>query len=368
MSVSRHIVLGVISAAWLASSGPGFADEGTGMDLEIEGFGQRTVGGWQPGSETVHVTSLADDGPGSLRESVRSHGRPRVVVFDVSGRIELDSAIKLPSNVTIDGRGQKVELFGKGLKMHGAEQVIITHIAIVDVFPNSEDGIHVGHPKYPPSRNIVVDHVSFYQSEGRGHADHADEALSVVHGSHDITVQWSRFEGWEKVMLLGTRKSPQEIDGNISVTLHHNLLINNARRHPRAHHGRFDLYNNAFVDWHAFYRMGPALYNRTYGILCENGCRMRLEENVFAKRPFPYDGFPPSWARSATRCEPRMLNVSSVPGTIESRGRFVLPGSIELGFGVGCPENASAFQRPYPATIAPAGEALLERLLAEAGN
>lgn len=352
----------------LAVVPPGFANEPGVMDIAIEGFGEGTLGGWQAGSETVHVTSLANDGPGSLRDRVRSGDRPRIVVFDVAGRIELESAIELPSNITIDGRGRKVELVGKGLKLHGSKQVIITHIAIVDVFPNSEDGIHIGHPKHPTSHNVVVDHVRFVQTEGRGHADHADEAFSVVHGSHGITVQWSRFEGWEKVMLLGNRKTPHSIDGNISVTLHHNLFKNNARRHPRAHHGRFDLYSNAFVDWHAFYRMGPAMYNRTYGILCENGCRMRLEANIFRKRSFAEDGFPPSWARSATRCQPRTLNVGATPGTIESHGRFVVPGSIDLEFEVGCPANANVFERPYRARVSPATSALLDRLMAETGD
>jgi len=51
-----------------------------------EGFGADAVGG--RGGTVIKVTSLADSGPGTLREAIDAAG-PRIVVFDVSGYIEV---------------------------------------------------------------------------------------------------------------------------------------------------------------------------------------------------------------------------------------------------------------------------------------
>ena len=46
-----------------------------------EGYGAYAVGGRN--GDVYHVTSLEDDGPGSLREAVRSATGPRTIVFDI---------------------------------------------------------------------------------------------------------------------------------------------------------------------------------------------------------------------------------------------------------------------------------------------
>jgi len=53
----------------------------------VSSFGADTPGG--SGGQVLHVTTLAADGPGSLREAVATRGR-RIVVFDVAGVIDLD--------------------------------------------------------------------------------------------------------------------------------------------------------------------------------------------------------------------------------------------------------------------------------------
>ena len=70
------------------------------------GFGRNTTGGADAAAITT-VTSLADSGPGTLREAI-SGGGPVWVVFDKSiygGTIFLDSPLRPPRNTTIDGRG-----------------------------------------------------------------------------------------------------------------------------------------------------------------------------------------------------------------------------------------------------------------------
>ena len=100
--------------------GPGDSDDtgdadGTDTDAEVDtddspllafpgavGYGKDTIGG--RGGQVIHVTSLDDSGPGTLREALATEG-PRTIIFRVSGTIALDSTIRIEhSNVTIAGQ------------------------------------------------------------------------------------------------------------------------------------------------------------------------------------------------------------------------------------------------------------------------
>ena len=67
-----------------------------------EGHGSKTRGG--RGGKVIAVTNVNDSGPGSLRAAVEAKG-PRMVVFRVSGTIDLESRLTISNPyITVAGR------------------------------------------------------------------------------------------------------------------------------------------------------------------------------------------------------------------------------------------------------------------------
>ncbi|MDE5826050.1 MAG: Por secretion system protein, partial [Duncaniella sp.] len=92
-----------------------------------EGFGRFTTGG--RGGEIYHVTNLNDAGPGSLRDAVSKEGR--IIVFDVSGVIELKSALVFKGNNTILGQtapGEGIQVYGDRVSFSNATNLIVRNM------------------------------------------------------------------------------------------------------------------------------------------------------------------------------------------------------------------------------------------------
>ncbi|KAI3799790.1 hypothetical protein L1987_35093 [Smallanthus sonchifolius] len=155
-----------------------------------EGFGRFAVGGAH--GPLHHVTSLSDEGPGSLREACHKK-EPLWIVFEISGTIHLSSYLNVSSHKTIDGRGQRIKLTGKGLRLKECENIIICNL----------------------------------EFEG-GRGDDVD--------------------GHDKTMLIGA--DPTHIDDRcIRVTIHHCFFDGTRQRHPRLRFGKVHLYNNYTRNW-----------------------------------------------------------------------------------------------------------------------
>lgn len=330
-----------------------------GQPFPIEGFGAATKGGFQIGHDVYHVTSLADAGPGSLRTGLATNDAPRVIVFDLDGDIMLTSALVVPANVTIDGRGRRVTVRNKGFVVPGKSEVILVNLAIAGVSPDSEDGIQIGHPTNGPSEHVVIDHVAFLQTGSAGDSKNVDEAISVIFGSRFVTIAWCRFERWEKVMLFGNGDAPAVTDAAMRITVHHSYGLETGRRHPQARHGFFDFYDNEWDDWRMYGWVFESPYRESFGAQAQDGARLIVESQIFRRHAVAFDAL--SQADDATRCESG--------GVLDERGSWTPPDSTApLVHGAGCPALAAPLARPYTAIVDPAGPALRTTLETKTGN
>ena len=83
-----------------------------------------------------------DDGPGSLCEACRKK-EPLWIVFEIPGTIDLKSYLSVLSNKTIDGRGKRIKLIGKGQRLKECEQLIICNLELEDGKGPDANAIHI---------------------------------------------------------------------------------------------------------------------------------------------------------------------------------------------------------------------------------
>ncbi len=205
-----------------------------------EGYGKYTVGG--RGGQVYEVTTLADEGEGSLRAAVEAQG-PRTIVFRVSGTIRLKKQLRINNPyITIAGQtapGDGICLRDYPLSIN-ADEVIIRFIRVRlgDVSKTESDAISArGH------KNIILDHVSASWS--------VDETMSIYH-CDSITVQWCLIS--ESLFGSNHMKGAHGFGGiwgsNYS-TYHHNLIACHSSRNPRfaGGSGYVDFRNNVIYNW-----------------------------------------------------------------------------------------------------------------------
>lgn len=144
--------------------------------------GTATHGGAVPGASVVRVTTLADDGPGSLRVAVQP-ASPKVIVFDVGGVIRLNSDLKIATpRTTIAGQSAPapVILTGASLRVR-ASDVVIQHIAVrpgPGSSPDNRDAITIGGGTRP-IQDVRVENVSLSWS--------VDEGADIAGGTTNVT-------------------------------------------------------------------------------------------------------------------------------------------------------------------------------------
>ncbi|MET0594439.1 MAG: polysaccharide lyase family 1 protein, partial [Polyangiaceae bacterium] len=201
---------------------------------ECAGFGCSAIGGMR--GCVYHVTSLADAGPGTLRDGAEREGA-LWIVFDVAGAIDLQSSVQLQSNKTIDGRGVSVTLRGYGLLLGtGRSNVVIENMSFANgANVDNNDAIQIA-----DASRVWIDHGTF--------SSFGDGLVDITRGATDVTVSWSLFANHPLVMLIG-RSADDTGDANIRVTAHHNWWNQTGSYAPRARFGKVHTFNNLIDRW-----------------------------------------------------------------------------------------------------------------------
>ncbi|HLR25024.1 MAG TPA: hypothetical protein VK112_04085 [Fodinibius sp.] len=215
-----------------------------------EGGGAYSFGG--RGGEVFTVTSLKDSGPGTFREALEAVG-PRIVVFNVSGIIQLDKPliVKAPY-ITIAGQTAP----GDGVAVAGETVWINTHDVVIRHMRFRRGETNVGRRDDSiggnPIGNIMIDHVSaswgldenmsMYRHNYLPGADYEEEKLPTV----NITIQNSIF-----AEALDTyNHSLGSTLGGENCTFARNLWASNAGRNPSiGWNGLFNFINNVVFNW-----------------------------------------------------------------------------------------------------------------------
>ncbi len=228
-----------------------------------EGFGRYTTGG--RGGEIIHVTNLNDDGEGSLRDAISKPNR--IVVFDVSGVINLKSVLVFSKNLTIAGQtapGEGVVLYGNRVSFSGADNLICRYLRVRmgTQGTNGKDAAGVAN-----GDNMIFDHLSV--TWGR------DENFSINSTtSCNITIQNSIIgQGLQNHSCGGLMQTGIEN----GITLFRNLYIDNKTRNPKVK-GLNQFVNNVLYNWG-----DGAAYNMSGD--SEGSSLTDIEDNYFVVGP-----------------------------------------------------------------------------------
>jgi pectate lyase len=294
-----------------------------------QGFGAGTTGG--NGAPRVFVTSLADSGPGTLRDAVE-RPEPAEVRFRVAGTISLQTHLHVGPNKTIDGRGSyPVTITNRGLIL--AEPNVIVESLRFNRFgdptvpDDPQDAIDIR-----GARRVWITHNRFSNA--------ADKAIQVTSGT-EITVSGNHFRRQSQVFQVGCYTCP---DGDaIRLSVHDNHFAGGDRgyRMPTINYGYVHAWNNYLVDWAYF------------GMASSRVGRLLIQGNVF----------------EAGESKRAAIHHSATPDDKDPRDGYLRSVDDILLNGALIDENEPGHvaDPPYAAAVRPASASLADSIAAAAG-
>ena len=246
-----------------------------------EGGGMYTLGARAANNfEIYHVTNLNDSGAGSFRDAL-SQGN-RIIVFDISGTIMLESvlSIKDVDNITILGQtapGEGICIGGESTLFENCNNIIVRYMRFRpgDLGESQEDGLGL-----KQCTDVIIDHCSVSWS--------VDECFSA-YANRNFTAQYN-------IISNSLNTSVHEkgshgyggIWGGENASFHHNLISSHYSRMPRIgtsmtvrsymdhpdSESLTDIRNNVFYNWG----------NRA-GYGGENNARVNFVNNYYKRGP-----------------------------------------------------------------------------------
>lgn len=215
-----------------------------------EGGGMYSFGG--RGGKVYVVTSLADSGPGTLREACEAGGA-RIVVFNVSGIIRLESPLIIQAPyITIAGQTAP----GDGVCIAGQTFGVDTHDVVVRHMRFRRGETYASHREDSfggnPVGNIMLDHISaewgldenisFYRHMWQPGKDYKAEKRATV----NVTIQNSISA---KALDTYNHAFGSTLGGE-NCAFMRNLWADNSGRNPSVGwNGIFNFVNNVVFNW-----------------------------------------------------------------------------------------------------------------------
>ena len=228
-----------------------------------QGWGRFATGG-RTGS-VYHVTNLNDSGTGSLRDAVSQPNR--IVVFDVSGVIRINSRIVFSKNLYVAGQtapGEGVTVYGDGVSFSGADNIIVRYMRFRMGAVGTKDKDAAG---IANGQNMIFDHCSFSWGQDENFSINWDNKGT---SPKNITLMNS---------IVGQGLMTHSAGGLMqaeNITLYRILLVDNSTRNFKVK-GINQYANNLVYNWkNAAYNMGGDSEGQSYA---------NIESNLFINGP-----------------------------------------------------------------------------------
>ena len=228
-----------------------------------QGWGRFATGG-RTGS-VYHVTNLNDSGTGSLRDAVSQPNR--IVVFDVSGVIRINSRIVFKNNLYVAGQtapGEGITVYGDGVSFSGADNIIVRYMRFRMGAVGTKDKDAAG---IANGQNMIFDHCSFSWGQDENFSINWDNKGTAP---KNITLMNS---------IVGQGLMTHSAGGLMqaeNITLYRILLVDNSTRNFKVK-GINQYANNLVYNWkNAAYNMGGDSEGTSYA---------NIESNLFINGP-----------------------------------------------------------------------------------
>ena len=230
---------------------------------DAQGWGRFATGG-RTGS-VYHVTNLNDSGTGSLRDAVSQPNR--IVVFDVSGVIRINSRIVFSKNLYVAGQtapGEGVTVYGDGVSFSGADNIIVRYMRFRMGHKGSSGKDCAG---IANGQNMIFDHCSF--------AWGLDETFSINPDGKGSTPENITLQHCVVGQGLMTHSAGGLMQTNY-VSLIGNFLCDNSTRNFKVK-GINQYANNIVYNWsNGAYIMGGDSEGKSY---------VNIQSNLFINGP-----------------------------------------------------------------------------------